>query len=95
MEDRKLMKSTKAHTLHMENRERVIATGVEDVDSFNDVEINFQTECGYITLTGNDLHISRLNLEDGQLIVEGEINGVAYSGETEERQAGLFSRLFK
>ena len=95
MEEKRMTKAGKGHALHVENRERVVATGVEEVDSFNDVEINFVTDFGYVTVTVNDLHINRLNLEDGQLIVEGEINGIAYSGEGENQQSGFFSRIFK
>lgn len=97
MDDRKAAKPLKTHAIHIDNRERVTITGVEDVDNFNEEEVNFQAECGYVTLTGSDLHITRLSLDDGQLVIEGVINGVAYSGSTEqaERGSGFFSRLFK
>jgi sporulation protein YabP len=97
MEDRKAVaKPIKAHTVHIENRERASISGVEDVDNFNEDEVNFQTDSGYVTLTGSDLHITRLNLEEGQLIIEGVINGIAYSGNTEQNEGGgFFSRLFK
>lgn len=96
LEDKKLMKPIRAHAIHIDNRERAAISGVEDVDSFNEEEVNFQTEGGYVTLTGRDLHITRLNLEDGQLIIEGSINGVAYTGAPEQNEGGgFFSRLFK
>ena len=37
------------------------------------------TDYGFITLHGQDLHINKLNLEEGQLIVEGEIIALQYS----------------
>lgn len=98
MDEKKAIKPIKAHAIHIDNRERVMITGVEDVDNFNEEEVNFQTESGYVTLTGTDLHITRLNLEDGQLIIEGSINGVAYSGNAEQNEGsggGFFSKLFK
>lgn len=97
MDEKKAVKTIKAHAIHIDNRERVMITGVEDVDNFNEEEVNFQTDSGYVTLTGTDLHITRLNLEDGQLIIEGGINGVAYSGESEQGDGGrgFFSKLFK
>ena len=36
------------------------------------------TDAGYITLLGQDLHIVKLNLDDGQLIVEGFILAMDY-----------------
>ena len=96
MEEKKA-KPVKTHTVHMENRERVVVTGVEDVDNFNEEEVNFDTDSGYVTLTGSDLHISRLNLDEGQMVIEGVINGIAYSGSDEQPKngGGFFSKLFK
>jgi sporulation protein YabP len=96
MDDKKIVKPAGGHAIHIDNRERVMITGVEDVDSFNEEEVNFQTESGYVTLTGNDLHITRLNLDEGQLIIEGVINGIAYTGSSVQSEGGgFFSKLFK
>ena len=89
----KLPGRLRAHSVQLDNRERAIITGVEDVDNFNEHEINLVTAAGYLTLTGSDLHISRLSLDEGQLVVEGVISGISYSA-MEERSGGLFSRLF-
>ncbi len=96
MDEKKVAKPIRAHAIHIDNRERVVITGVEDVDNFNEEEVNFQTDSGYVTLTGGDLHITRLNLEEGQLIIEGVVNGIAYSGSAEQSEGGgFFSKLFK
>ena len=63
----------------MENREKVTITGVVDVDSFDEASVVLVTDYGFITLHGQDLHINKLNLEEGQLIVEGEIIALQYS----------------
>ena len=47
-----------------------------------------------MTITGKDLHISHLSLEEGQLVVEGEIAGIAYT-DSIVQEGGLFSRLFR
>ena len=61
------------HTVHIDGRQRVSVSGVEDVDSFNENEVIFLTSMGMITVMGEDLHIARLDLEAGQLVVEGTI----------------------
>lgn len=97
-EKKAVAKPIRAHTVHMENRERVVVTGVEDLDNFNEDEVNFETDSGYVTITGVDLHMARLNLEDGQLIIEGVINGIAYSSDAGTEHSGgggFFSKLFK
>jgi len=95
--EEKKVTRTRAHTVILDNRERVTITGVEDVDSFNEEEVILVTELGYITVTGQDLHITKLNLDEGQLIVEGFILGLDYSDHEDLRtkSAGLFSRIFR
>ena len=82
------------HTVQLDNRAKAVLTGVDDVDSFNEAEVNLITEAGYVTITGKDLHISHLSLEEGQLGVEGEIAGIAYT-DSIVQEGGLFSRLFR
>lgn len=84
----------RTHTMLLENRQKVTITGVDDVDNFNESEVNLMTEAGYITLRGSDLHINKLSLDEGQLVVEGQIMGVEYS-EHEAQSGGFFGRLFK
>lgn len=96
LDDKKLVRS-RSHSILMENRERVTITGVQDVDSFDEGSVLLVTDLGYITLHGIDLHINKLNLEEGQLVVEGEILGVEYN----EHEAmggkgnGFFKKMFK
>lgn len=95
--DEKKMVRGRSHSILMENREKVTITGVQDVDSFDEASVLLITDLGYITLHGIDLHISKLNLEDGQLIVEGDITGMEYSDNEGLRSKGgsFFGKLFK
>ena len=43
-----------------------------------------------VVLTGEGLHVTRLMLEEGQLAVEGKIDGVFYSQRS--RRRGIFRR---
>jgi sporulation protein YabP len=81
------------HTLTLEGRNRAVITGVTDVDNFNDAMIVMNTSAGAMTLIGSSLHISRLNLDDGQLLVEGQIDALEY--DERARGKGGLSRLFK
>lgn len=84
------------HRVVIDSRQKINVTGVVDVDSFNENEIIFITTCGAVTISGEDLHISRLNLEDGQLIVEGKIQSLDYSDHEEQRQnGGFFKKMFR
>ncbi len=81
------------HSLTIDGRNRASITGVTDVDSFNDAMIVLNTSAGAMTLIGSALHISKLNLEDGQLLVEGQIDALEY--DERARGKGGLSRLFK
>ena len=81
------------HSLTIDGRNRASITGVTDVDSFNEAMIVMNTSAGALTLIGSSLHISRLNLEDGQLLVEGQIDALEY--DERARGKGGLGRLFK
>ncbi len=84
----------RAHSIQIDNRERISITGVSDVESFNEQEVVLSTEQGPLILTGEGLHITRLNLDEGQLVVGGTIGGVEYEAQQTGR-GGLFSRVFR
>lgn len=86
-----------AQNLIMENRERLSVTGVVDVDSFNDESILLETDLGTLIVKGQDLHINKLNLDNAELIVEGDIESCTYSDKEYGKSKGLnfFGNLFK
>ena len=63
------------------------------VDSFNENEIIFLTSAGMMTITGEDLHITKLNLDEGMLIIDGTVDSIDYSDHEEERMNS--KKLFK
>lgn len=79
--------------LIIENRKKVVLTGIKDVESFDEETIVAQSECGEITIKGSEMKINRLSVETGDMTVEGHIDSVAYGAEKE--QIGFFGRLFK
>ncbi|MFY9176612.1 MAG: sporulation protein YabP [Caldicoprobacterales bacterium] len=96
LDDKKTTRG-RSHSILMENRQKVSITGVQDVDSFDESTVLLVTDMGYITLHGADLHISKLNLEEGQLIVEGEIIALQYSDADYigGKGSGILSRIFR
>ena len=87
-----------SHTVTITGKERITITAVQDVDSFNENEIIFLTALGMITVLGDDLHIARLDLSEGVLVIDGMIQTLDYSDHEELRSGGkpgLFGKLFK
>ena len=58
------------HRIILDERERLSVTGVTDVIAFDEETITADTDMGVITIRGENLHISKLNLEDGILQTE-------------------------
>ena len=67
------------HRIILDERERLSVTGVTDVIAFDEETITADTDMGVITIRGENLHISKLNLEDGILQTDGNIDGIEYS----------------
>ena len=61
------------HTVILEGRERLSISGVVDVQSFDEEQVLLETVRGMMVVRGQGLHVERLQLEAGELIVEGEV----------------------
>lgn len=85
------------HRLVIENREHTEVTGVIHVDSFDDEEVIMETELGLLAVRGENLHIKHLNLEQGEVTIDGYILEIAYADEKRSRGRGknILERLFK
>lgn len=85
---------SRTHSIHIDNRMRTSITGVVDIISFTEQDIMLLTEAGPLNIVGASLHLNKLNLEDGQVSVEGELLALDYEPpETEKR--GLFGRAMR
>ena len=82
----------KPHSLSIENRERMSLSGVEDVSGFDENTVILTTSLGALTIRGDGLHIDRIDLELGQLEVQGHIRELSYD-EPMQRES-LWTRLF-
>ena len=87
------MERKKSHSLILKDRSSLSMTGVVDVDSFNDQNVIAYTDMGELTVTGTDLHISKVNLDSGDLSLEGNISGLIYSDK--KKETGIFAKLYK
>lgn len=85
---------TLPHTLSIDRRSHVVITGVQDVFSFQEQEIILKIDSGEMILTGEKLHIAKLLLEDGQLHVDGHVDGVLYQSTKRREEKRHFWRRF-
>lgn len=85
----------KVHNIIIEDRKSLTVSGVEDVDSFDEQTVVLFTELGELTVRGSDLHMNKLNVETGEVSIEGEIQVLSYQDETPRSSGGIFGRIFR
>jgi len=95
-DDKKIIKP-KIQNLILENRQKLSISGVIDVESFNEECVVVDTELGILIVHGDDLHINKLNLDNSELNIEGDIISCEYSDKesTRTKGFGFFGRMFK
>lgn len=86
----------KRQEVKMLNRKILEISGVLNVASFDAEEFLLETECGFLTVKGQNLHIKNLNLEQGMVAIEGLVSELAYAdGDAKTKSKGLLGKLFK
>ena len=87
-------KSLPAHrTLYIDDRKKLVVTGVTDVTGFDEETVRLVTGLGALNVTGEGLQVTLLNLESGEIAVEGTLNAFSYSA-APKSGGGFFSRVF-
>ena len=86
--------SAQEHTLTLIGRKTLKITGVSHVDRFDDEEITIDTCMGGMTIQGQGMHMEKLSLETGEIVVAGDIDGILYESRSGSDK-GLLKRLFK
>ena len=83
------------HNVILENRSKLVLTGITDVDNFDDTTITLFTELGELIIRGRKLHINLMNVETGDLTVEGDICSLVYGDKDRKKKPSTFGKLFR
>lgn len=86
----------KPHNLILKERTQLSITQVVDVDTFDERKIILFTDEETIEIEGENLHIQKLDVTMGDLVIDGEIISIFYSGKNYGKtQKGFFKKLLK
>lgn len=91
-DDKKVVKMP--HSVIMEDRKKLSVSGVTDIESFDEQTIIAMTDSGELTIRGWNLHITRLNLEQTELLVDGEISSLTYT-DVRPQAKGFFAKVMR
>ncbi|MDE5562551.1 MAG: YabP/YqfC family sporulation protein [Clostridiales bacterium] len=93
MKDEKTMNNTKftSHSVNMTDRKKAVMTGVSKVDGATETQIDLTTALGRLIVTGTALKIAKFDDADGNLTLQGNIDGIKYAA----ARVPLLKRIFK
>lgn len=98
MEVHKEKVEEKKSNLSLENRKKLILTGVVEVLSFDDEKILLNTCLGMLTIRGESLKMNKLDVQNGDVVIVGNIISLVYSGVgtgKKDNKDGIIARLFR
>jgi len=81
--------------LFIENRQKLRLTGVKDVDNYDEEAVSVQTQQGDLVIHGQNLKITKLDVESGELLVDGLISSFFYQENVVQKSASIFGRFMK
>jgi len=81
-----MSEQTLSHQLILTGRQQLLLSGVCEVDTFDDTTVVLNTSLGELTVKGSSLQVQRLNIETGDLSVEGQIDLLAYRDSSDRNQ---------
>ena len=82
------------HGLILKDRAQLTLSGVTDVDSFDESAIVAYTDYGELTVKGENLHISMLNIDTGDLSIDGRVSSLTYL-ENQPKSTSFFGKVFR
>ena len=90
-------KIARKHTLTLVDREKLSITGVTEVFSFDEELIELETGKGYLDIKGDGLHVIKMNIDDGEVVVEGMVDELIYHDNQGQgkKKGAIMSKLFK
>ena len=85
---------SRSHSLALKDRRHLAVTGVIRVISCDESAVVLETPLGNLTIGGQELQVSELSVQSGQVQLSGKIEYMQYA---ENRQSGgsVLARLFR
>jgi len=85
------------HKMIINNRKSGTLTGIADVIAFDEAEVILETDMGMLSIKGEGLHVKRLDLEKGEVDLNGRMDSFFYSEQKGFAAKGesFWGRLFR
>lgn len=84
------------HQLTLTNRKELFIEGVKSIQSFDSSEFLIETIMGYMIIKGKGLMLGKMDNDNEELSIKGEVSGIEYIKASKENTSGGFlKKLFK
>jgi sporulation protein YabP len=89
--------SALSHSVSLGERQNIIISGIRKIESFDSEEFLIETTMGFMMLKGENLEIIKLDTQQGNVTIKGQLNSLNYLDNinSKEKEEGVFNRLFK
>ncbi len=84
---------TAHHSAILTDRTTLELSGVTDVDSFDENEISLYTTLGEMVVRGKALHVNAMNVDTGDMQIDGDIRSIVYGDKEKKKKTGFFGKL--
>ncbi len=82
------------HELTLTGRRKLTVSGVDDVERFDEQEIVMRCGGTLLVVGGEELSVSRLSVESGDVSIAGRISSLIYE-EAPAGRGGFWGRIFR
>ncbi len=73
-------------SLNLEDRKKLTLSGVVEVMSFDEEKIDLTTKLGNLTIKGEELKMNKLDVQNGDVIIIGNISSMVYNGKVSKKK---------
>ncbi len=84
------------HQISLNNRNFLTIEGVTNLGSYEDELLILETVAGVLEVKGGHLHVQQLNIDQGKVVIDGDICSLVYTDQDLVRKGkGFLSKLIK
>ena len=83
----------KKHSVLLDQRARLNLTGIIEIKNFQETAAEFETAAGILQITGEQMHMERLDLDSGEVELMGKFISLYYPEDVKEQPRSFWGKL--
>jgi sporulation protein YabP len=83
------------HKVSLTNKKDLLIEGVKTIDSFDSNEFLVETIMGYMHIEGKGLMLGKMDNDNEELTIKGEINKIEYVNSNKDKEKSFLKKIFK